>query len=134
MPTVKPNEYESVIAESERRTESLRRIHELATSDPKLFEHAMKSLGYVRDGAATKRPRHSSGQTNYERIVQYFKQSGNTWRPARDIVHSTDIQRGAVSIVLYTTHRSAFRQKVDPKNKGRRLWRLKGGGGDEKIT
>jgi hypothetical protein len=64
------------------------------------------------------------GDTHKEKILQLFADQNNPWLSVSDIRVATDIGRGAVAQVLYSTHAELFERKPHPTHAKMSMWRV----------
>ena len=64
------------------------------------------------------------GDTHFERICQLYCHRQNPWLSVSDIRLGTDIGRGAIAQVLYTTYKESFVRKPHPSHAKMKVWSL----------
>ncbi|MEM9347454.1 MAG: hypothetical protein AAGB26_12630 [Planctomycetota bacterium] len=74
------------------------------------------------------------GDTHFERICQLYCQRKNGWLSVSDIRLGTEIGRGAIAQVLYTTYKDCFERKPHPSHAKMKVWRLTGAAYSEAKT
>jgi hypothetical protein len=70
-----------------------------------------------------KNQKFKSNKTNFDLIIQFFKNNDNKPSSSKEIQDATDLPRGNVAVILYATHKKYF-QCVNMQKKRGRLWKL----------
>ncbi|MEM9419613.1 MAG: hypothetical protein AAGA25_11275 [Planctomycetota bacterium] len=129
----------SLLASAERIREFLAAFDELNREDPiaadcianlisqysRVENSPLESVSFATTESSELEPALALwGDTHHETIERLFVNMRNSWLSVSDIRRLTNIGRGAVAQVLYSTHADSFVRKSHPNHASMKHWRL----------
>jgi hypothetical protein len=112
-----------IIRRMEHRLQIVREVQHLADEDPALLDELRAALALAPNGngeGATPR-----SQTVTDRLFAFFRERGNRWVTAPEIIRATGIGRGTLAPVLHSHTSDLFEKRDHPESKKLKQWRLR---------
>lgn len=123
-PQKSPN-LQRMLAQYERRIEGLKMVQAILEDDPGFAGELASLLAAEGNGACLPTDARGGQLTQFQQIEAFFRENGNKWKSAPEIIEESGLSRGAVGQALYRTHTKRFEWKKNPKRRGGKLWRMK---------
>ena len=113
----------TIISRMERRLEIVREMQRLIDEDPSLLDELRSALAVGPAGNGNQSRQRPGTAT--DRIISLFRDHGNRWMTATEIVDASGIARGTLAPILHDHDSALFEKRDHPESKKLKQWRLK---------